>query len=120
MARDKSADERRRYDLKIKQTEHRVEQFYRSKENYQRTLERFQGHFQQLSNQYEEVLSEQYSHGDRDKVRDLEENQELHHRMNHVLRDLSEDVNHAYYLSRQEQEDKIDEMRKERNALPWE
>jgi phosphoenolpyruvate-protein kinase (PTS system EI component) len=120
MPKDISADKRFELGMKIQRKETDMDEFYQEKQSYQRALDNFNNRFQQLSVQYDEISYHQAEQGSRKAREEFELNQELNQRIRNYVSEQSEGVEHAYSRARQEVDEEIENLHKERNALPWE
>ena len=119
MPRDISANERFDLGMKIQRKEQEIDEFYQKRQNHERLLENFNSHFQQLSAQYDEIEYQAAQQGSKRAQMSFEINQELNQRMNHYVSEQFEEIDSTYYRARQVMNDEIENLHRERNALPW-
>lgn len=116
--RDKSADERLMLGREILFKENQIDEINREYRNQENQLERFHSEMNRLFNAEEELYVQAQQDGENTSWKEAEF-QAVRQEVQHVVSTESELINQGYVQARLAIQDDIDQLHKERNALPW-
>ncbi|ARE21691.1 P-loop NTPase family protein [Lactococcus lactis] len=116
--RDRSADERLMLGPKILFKENQIDEINREYRNQENQLERFHSEMNRLFNAEEELYFQAQQEGENTSWKESEF-QAVRQEVQRVVSTESELIHQGYGQARLTIQDNIDQLHKERNALPW-
>ncbi|MBK0084488.1 hypothetical protein IAE51_11360 [Lactococcus sp. S64] len=116
--RDKSADERVVLSREILFKENQIDEINREYRNQENQLERFHSEMNRLFNAEQELYDQAQQEGENTSWKEAEF-QAVRQEVQRVVSTESELINQGYGQARMKIQDNIDQLHKERKALPW-
>lgn len=116
--RDKSADERVVLSREIFFKENQIDEINREYRNQENQLERFHSEMNRLFNSEQELYAQAQQEGENTSWKEAEF-QAVRQEVQRVVSTESELITQGYGQARMKIQDNIDQLHKERNALPW-
>lgn len=116
--RDKSADERVVLSREIFFKENQIDEIKREYRNQENQLERFHSEMNRLFNAEQELYAQAQQEGENTSWKEAEF-QAVRQEVQRVVSTESELITQGYGQARMKIQDNIDQLHKERNALPW-
>ncbi|AYF99818.1 hypothetical protein [Lactococcus allomyrinae] len=116
--RDKSADERVMLGREILFKENQIDEINREYQNQESQLERFHSEMNRLFNAEQELYAQAQQEGENTSWKEAEF-QAVSQEVQRVVFTESELIHQGYSQARLTIQDDIDQLHKERNALPW-
>lgn len=117
---DKSATQRAALDRQIERVERQEDEFSQARQRYERSLEQFREQFHAVGRDRESSLGERLHLGDSGVQHELEARHDLLVQVDRYVDETSEEIEQTRSRIRQSFDDELEELAKERNALPWE
>lgn len=116
--RDRSADERVMLGREILFKENQIDEINREYRNQENQLERFHNEMNRLFNEEQELYAQAQQEGETTNWKEAEF-QAVRQEVQRVVSTESELIKQGYSQARLTIQDDIDQLHKERNALPW-
>ena len=120
MSADRSAAQRAELGRQIERVERQEDEISESRGNYARSLEQFREQFRAVGRDRGSSLGERMRAGDSSAQRELEACNDLLLQVDRYVEETSEELEQTRSRIRQSFDDELENLAKERNALPWE
>ncbi len=120
MSVDRSAAQRAELGRQIERVERQEDEFSERRNGYERSLEQFRERFHAVGRDREWSRGERMQPGDSGVQHELESRRALLMEVDRYVEETSEELEQTRSRIRQSFDDELENLAKERNALPWE